>query len=113
MAEVFLARAEGPMGFAKTLVLKRILPHLAEDPSFIEMFLGEAKLAAQLNHPNLVQIFDFGEADGAYYIAMEYIDGPTLRALFRRAAELSKPVPFPLAAKAISFACEGLAYAHE
>ena len=83
MAEVFLAKAEGPMGFEKTLVVKRILPHLAEDPHFVEMFLDEAKLAAQLNHPNIVQIFDFGEAEGAYFLAMEYVDGPNLRALAR------------------------------
>ena len=81
MAEVFLAKTDGPMGFEKLLVIKRILPHLAEDPQFVEMFLGEAKLAAQLNHPNLVQIFDFGRAEGSYFIAMEYIDGPNLRLL--------------------------------
>ena len=113
MAEVFLAKAAGPMGFEKTLVLKRILPHLASDPHFVEMFLSEAKLAAHLNHPNLVSIFDFGETAGTYYIAMEFIDGPNLRALYRRAAELATPLPFSLAAKVISYACEGLAYAHE
>jgi serine/threonine-protein kinase len=113
MAEVYLARAAGPMGFEKTLVLKRILPYLAEDPQFVGMFLGEAKLAAQLNHPNLVQIFDFGEAEGAYFIAMEYIDGPNLRALTRRALDLGRLIDPPIAAKIISLACEGLAYAHE
>lgn len=113
MAEVYLAKAEGPMGFAKTLVLKRILPHLAEDQSFVDMFLGEAKLAAQLNHPNVVQIFDFGEADGQYYIAMEYIDGPNLRALSKRANEVGHKIGYTLAAKTISFACEGLSYAHD
>jgi eukaryotic-like serine/threonine-protein kinase len=77
MAEVFLARAEGPMGFEKTLVLKRILPHLAEDPAFVGMFFTEARVAAQLNHPHIVQIFDFGQADGTYYLAMEYIDWPS------------------------------------
>ena len=69
------------MGFAKTLVLKRILPHLAEDKQFVEMFLGEAKLAAQLNHPNVVQIFELGELSGSYFIVMEYIDGESLAAL--------------------------------
>ena len=93
MAEVFLAKTDGPMGFEKMLVIKRILPHLAEDPQFVEMFLGEAKLAAQLNHPNLVQLFDFGEAEGAYFIAMEYIDGPTLRLLLARARDLRAPIP--------------------
>ncbi len=77
------------MGFEKQLVIKRILPHLAEDPQFVAMFLAEAKLAAQLNHPNLVQLFDFGEAEGSHFIAMEYIDGPSLRYLLARARDLA------------------------
>src|SRR5713226_9209193 len=89
MAEVFLAKAAGPMGFEKTLVLKRILPDLAGDPVFVRMFLAEAKLAASLNHPNIAQIFDFGQEQGAYFIAMEYVDGPNLRSLSRRSAERS------------------------
>jgi len=113
MAEVFLAKTDGPMGFEKLLVIKRILPHLAEDPQFVEMFLGEAKLAAQLNHPNLVQIFDFGRAEGSYFIAMEYIDGENLRSLLVRARDLNRSVPFPIAARIVSFAAEGLAYAHD
>src|SRR5215472_17030764 len=113
MAEVFLAKTDGPMGFEKQLVIKRILPHLAEDPQFIEMFLGEAKLAAQLNHPNLVQLFDFGEAEGSYFIAMEYIDGPTLRLLLARARDLRTPISNALAARIVSSAAEGLAYAHD
>ncbi len=113
MAEVFLAKAAGPMGFEKTLVLKQILPHLAEDPQFVEMFLGEAKLAAQLNHPNIVQIFDFGESEGAYYLAMEYIDGPNLRLLSKRARAAGVPLPPTYCAKIIASACEGLAFAHE
>ncbi|HVE84805.1 MAG TPA: serine/threonine-protein kinase [Myxococcales bacterium] len=113
MAEVFLAKAAGPMGFEKTLVVKRILPHLADDPNFVQMFLAEAKLAAQLNHPNVVQIFDFGEAEGSHYLAMELVDGPNLRALIRRAQEVGRPLEPPVAAKIVSLACEGLAYAHE
>lgn len=93
MAEVFLAKAAGPRGFEKTLVLKRILPHLAEDAAFVEMFLGEARLAAQLEHPNIVQIFDFGEAEGSFFLAMEFIDGPNLRKLVKRAAEEALPPP--------------------
>jgi serine/threonine-protein kinase len=112
MAEVFLAKTDGPMGFEKLLVIKRILPHLAEDPQFVEMFLGEAKLAAQLNHPNLVQIFDFGRAEGSYFIAMEYIDGENLRLLLARGRDMQRTVPFPIAARIVSFAAEGLAYAH-
>src|SRR5215468_329842 len=113
MAEVFLAKTDGPMGFEKMLVIKRILPHLAEDPQFVEMFLGEAKLAARLNHPNLVQLFDFGEAEGSYFIAMEYIDGPTLRLLLARARDMRSPISLALAARIISSAAEGLAYAHD
>jgi serine/threonine-protein kinase len=110
---VFLAKTDGPMGFEKHLVIKRILPHLAEDPQFVAMFLGEAKLAARLNHPNLVQLFDFGEAEGSYFIAMEYIDGPTLRLLLARARDLRAPLTFALSARIVSSAAEGLAYAHD
>jgi serine/threonine-protein kinase len=113
MAEVFLARADGPMGFQKQLVVKRILPHFAEDQQFVQMFLGEARLAAQLNHPNLVQIFDFGQADGQYYLAMEYIDGPNLRVLNRAMRESDGPVPLAIAARIICLAAEGLHFAHE
>ncbi len=113
MAEVFLAKTDGPMGFEKLLVIKRILPNLAQDPQFIEMFLAEAKLAAQLNHPNLVTLFDFGQAEGSYFIAMEYIDGPTLRLLLARARDLQAPISLALAARIVSSAAEGLAYAHD
>ncbi|RKG76732.1 PEGA domain-containing protein [Corallococcus exercitus] len=113
MAEVFLAKAAGPRGFEKTLVLKRILPHLAEDEAFVEMFLGEAQLAARLDHPNVVQIFDFGEVDGSYFLAMEYIDGPTLRRLIKRSMELKQPLPAGVCAKLVAAAAEGLAFAHE
>ncbi len=113
MAEVFLARIDGPMGFAKKCVVKRILPHFNDDPRFIEMFLGEARLAAEMNHPNLVQIFDFGEANGQYFLAMEYIDGPNLRVLNQAARRHSGPMDFAVAARLIALASEGLHYAHE
>jgi serine/threonine-protein kinase len=113
MAEVFLAKAAGPMGFEKLCVLKRILPHLASEPTFVDMFLSEARLAAQLNHPNVVQIFDFGEAEGTYFIAMEYIDGPNLREMIRRASGVSLSLPIAFCARVISAACEGLAFAHD
>jgi serine/threonine protein kinase len=113
MAEVFLAKASGPLGFEKHVVVKRILPHLVEDPQFVEMFLSEAKLAARLNHANIVQIFDFGMEGGSYFIAMEYVDGVDLRTLKRRAFHQGAPIAFPLCARLVSMACEGLAYAHE
>ena len=118
MAEIFLARREGPEGFARDLVVKRILPHLAEDESFIEMFLEEARIAARLTHPNVVQVYDFGEADGSYYLAMELVRGVDLRALVERAARQAylkrRPGALPPhhAAKIMSYACEGLAHAH-
>ncbi|WP_224245553.1 serine/threonine protein kinase [Hyalangium gracile] len=113
MAEVFLAKAAGPMGFEKELVVKRILPHLAEDPQFVEMFLSEAKLAARLNHGNVVQIFDFGEQEDSYFIAMEYVEGLDLRTLSKRALQRGTPISYPLITRIVSLACEGLAYAHE
>ncbi len=112
MGEVFLARSEGPRGFAKTLVIKRILRHLASEPQFVEMFLNEARLAAMLSHPNIVQIFELGEEEGTWYIAMEYIHGRTLRAIKQRLlrrGELLSPV---LAARVCAHALQGLHYAH-
>jgi serine/threonine-protein kinase len=113
MAEVFLARAEGPMGFAKKLVVKRILPQYSEDEGFVSMFLGEAKLAAELNHPNVVQIFDFGQTDGRYFIAMELIDGPNLRVLNNAARAAGAAIGFEYCARLVASAAEGLHYAHE
>ncbi|MDX2012666.1 MAG: protein kinase [Myxococcaceae bacterium] len=113
MAEVFLAKVAGPAGFEKLVVVKRILAHLAEEPSFIEMFLAEARLAAQLNHPNVVQVFDFGEQDGTWFLVMELIDGLNLRHLFRKAAEKNEFLPLPVVLRIVTMALEGLAYAHD
>src|SRR6476620_10377117 len=84
MGQVFLARQRGPVGFEKLVVVKRILPHLSEDDEFIEMFFDEARIAALLNHPNIAQIYELGEVEGTYYIAMEYVQGESLRALNTR-----------------------------
>lgn len=113
MAELFLAREQGPWGFEKTVVLKRILPHLAEDSAFVDMFLSEAKLASRLRHSNIVDIVDLGRAEGSYYLIMEYIDGPNLRVLLRAASGLGVTLAPELCAWIISEACEGLAFAHE
>lgn len=83
MGEVFLAQHQGPAGFSKPVVIKRILPHLAWDEGFVEMFLHEARVAAGLSHPNIVQIFDLGREEDGYFIAMEYVQGHSLRALLR------------------------------
>lgn len=113
MAEVHLAATHGPGGFQKTLVVKRIHPHLAEDERFVSMFLDEARLAAMLSHPNVVQIFDFGVAEGRYFLAMELVDGVNLRGLLQAAAERKIALEPRLCARMISLACEGLAYAHD
>ncbi len=108
MAEIFLARRDGPEGFSRELVVKRILPHLAADPEFVQMFLAEARLAAQLHHPNVVTVYDFGHAEDSYYLAMELVRGVDLRALIVRAGAL----PPHHAAKIASLVCEALAHAH-
>jgi serine/threonine-protein kinase len=119
MAEIFLARREGPEGFARELVVKRILPHLAADRQFTSMFLEEARIAARLSHPNIVQVFDFGRVDDTYYLVMEFVRGVDLRALINRARDInlkhgrSAGIPAHHAAKIASLVCEGLAAAHD
>src|SRR5580765_5591880 len=93
MAEIWLAKQAGPRGFEKVIVIKRIVDSLSSDPEFVEMFLDEARIAAQLNHPNIVQIFDLGEHAGAYYIAMEYLPGENLSAVARTAVKGGTSIP--------------------
>lgn len=112
MAEIWLARQLGPQGFEKFVVIKRILDGLGTDPEFVGMFLDEARIAAQLNHPHIVQIFDLGEEAGAFYIAMEYLPGENLAAIARAAARSGRTLPSTLAVRIIADAAEGLAYAH-
>jgi eukaryotic-like serine/threonine-protein kinase len=112
MGQVFLARQKGAGGFEKLLVVKRILPHLAEEDEFIHMFFDEARIAAALNHPNIAQIFDLGEAEGTYYIAMEYIHGESLRAVNNRANERGGGMPLALKCRVIADAAAGLDFAH-
>ena len=112
MAEVWLARQMGIEGFQKNLVVKRILPHLAEDREFVEMFRNEALIAARFNHPNIAQVYEFGEANGTYYIAMEFIHGEDLGRVMRKAASTGQWVAQPLAIRIVAAACEGLYYAH-
>lgn len=113
MAAVFLGRVVGPGGFSKKVVVKRILAEHASNPVFVEMFLTEARLAALLNHPNVVQVYDFGEDRGQYYLAMELIDGVSVRALQHRLRKLKQPFPPRIAAHLIAMACAGLHYAHQ
>src|SRR3954471_5941206 len=92
MADIFLAVLDGPDGFFKTCVIKRILPEYANLDVFGRMFAGEAKVAALLNHPNIVQVFDFGKIDGQYYLAMEWIQGASLDKVVRRALKAQFPL---------------------
>jgi serine/threonine protein kinase len=112
MAEVFLAKRVGVKGFEKLLAIKRILPQFAENEEFISMFIDEAKLAAQLNHRNIVQIYDFGNQQGSYYIAMEYVFGKDLRTILKKSRERQKRLPLTQCAYIIAEAARGLEYAH-
>ncbi|MFL5311942.1 MAG: serine/threonine protein kinase [Myxococcales bacterium] len=112
MGEVYLARQRGLGGFQKLLVIKTLLPHLCEDEEFIAMFTDEARLSAQLIHPNIGQVFEFDEIGGTYYIAMEYLRGEDLRRLFRACHEQGRPRPVPLICRIVADAAAGLAFAH-
>src|SRR5687767_10577807 len=112
MAEVFRAKAYGVEGFERLLAVKRILPNIAEDNEFITMFVDEAKIAVQLNHANIAQIFDLGVVDGAYFIALEHVHGRDLRAIFERCRAASAPMPVAQACFIVMKMCEGLDYAH-
>ncbi len=112
MAELFLAKRTGVEGFEKVVAIKRILPELSWNPDFVSMFINEAKIAARLSHPNIVQIFDFGKIDDFYFIAMEYVPGQNLRSIQTRAAERKLPMPVDLACDIIARSCAGLDNAH-
>jgi serine/threonine protein kinase/uncharacterized metal-binding protein len=112
MAEVFRAKAFGVEGFERLVAVKRILPNIAEDKEFIRMFIEEAKLAVQLNHANIAQIFDLGVVDGSYYIALEHVHGRDLRGMFDRCRQLGEPMPVSQACFVVMKVCEGLDYAH-
>src|SRR6478752_3586895 len=96
MAEVFRAKISSSHGFEKLLVIKRILPHLAADKTFVSMFIDEAKLTAQLVHPKIVQVTDFGEVNGQFFIALEYVDGFDALALLRASAQRQVRLPVPI-----------------
>lgn len=112
MAEIFLARQDGLEGFQKTICIKRIRPHLSSQPNFVRMFLNEAKLAAQLNHPNIVQIYDLGKINESYFIAMEYISGRDMSRIIPKADKKGIQFPMVYSLRIASNALEGLYYAH-
>jgi len=112
MAEVWKARMRGVEGFQKIVAIKKILPHLSDNQDFIEMFIDEAKLAAQLNHNNIIHIYDLGKIQSSYYIAMEYIDGSDLKAILKKAGERDHPMSVELALFIASKIAAALDYAH-
>jgi len=112
MAELFLARQVGMEGFEKLLVVKRILPSLCTDESFVSMFLNEARVAARLNHPNVVQLYDLGKVGEQYFIAMELVHGEDLRAVQEQLGPTQKKVPLGLACRVLADTLAGLHYAH-
>ena len=112
MAEVFRATGEGPEGFERTFVVKRILPGLSDAPEFVRMFVDEAKISARLLHPNIVQVFEFAYQDGGYYIVMEPVDGVDMGRLLRKLERRGAVAPAAFAAEVGRQACRGLGFAH-
>jgi len=111
MAEIFLARQRAEAGASRFVVLKRVLPEVASDEQFVRMFTEEARIAMRLSHPNICHIYEVGKQDESYFIAMEWVNGVSLRNLVRRARP-DGGVPIPIAVKIISHIAEALHYAH-
>ncbi len=112
MAEVYLAVQEGIAGFEKPVAIKEILPHLANDPRFVEMFTTEARVAARLSHPNIVQIFDLGVEQGVHFLAMEYVFGESLARVRERLQHGKRRMPVDLALYVTQSLCLALHHAH-
>lgn len=112
MAEIYLARTTTELGGARLLVVKLILPHLAHAASFAELLIGEAKLAARLNHANIVQVLDLGRSDDHLFIAMQYVEGFDLNELLRRCARTKTPLPVEYALFVVIEMLRALDYAH-
>jgi serine/threonine-protein kinase len=113
MAQVFLASREGPDGFVKPYVIKRILPELADDESFKKLFVTEAKVAAMLDHPNIVHVFDFEIENGDYYLVMEYVSGASISRMTRENQQRGVPLGAVAAVEIGAAVADALAYAHD
>jgi serine/threonine-protein kinase len=113
MAEVYVAHRAGPRGFAKRFAVKRILPELAQDARFVAMFCDEARICAALCHPNIVQVVDFGEAQGELFMAMEFVDGVSLARLLRTVSARRERFPRGIALHIAHEVLRGLAFAHD
>ena len=108
MARVWAARQHGQRGFSKTVAIKTILPHLAEEPEFERMFLDEARIAAVIHHPNVCEIYELGEEGKVLYLAMEWVNGESLVHILRSSGKMA-PIEPRLGARIIADACAGLA----
>src|SRR5436189_5836762 len=97
MAEILLGRAEGRSGYERLVVIKRILPHLAREPAFVDMFLDEARTLARLRHPNVVQVYELGDTPESLFLAMEYLEGENAGGILRRACVRQESLPPVLA----------------
>ncbi len=113
MAEIFLAKLEGPGGFSKVVVIKRVLPHMARKPEFRGMFLDEARIVASLHHPNVVQVSELGQERDELFLVMEYLEGENLARVMRRLQGTAMRLDWALAAHVLACACAGLHAAHE
>jgi hypothetical protein len=113
MAEVFLGRLMGPSGFERVVVVKRILPHLAREADFVDMFLDEARIVAKINHRNVIQVSELGRDGDELYLVMEFVEGESLGGFMRRHWGSEREIGFELAAYVIAEACAGLHAAHE
>ncbi len=113
MAQIYLARQSGLGAFERHVVLKTILRERAQDQRFVTMFLDEAKLAATLNHQNIAQVYEVDQADGAYFMAMEYVHGENARAILETTLRRGWTIPLELAVMIVSGAAAGLNHAHE
>ena len=113
MAEVYLCRLSGEQGFRKRVALKVVHPRYADDPRFRELFAREARLAASLSHPNLIQVFDFGREGDAYFLAMEYVEGWNLAQAAEQARQLHLPISPGVWRRWVDGIGSGLAYLHE
>jgi len=112
MAEIFRAKQSGAHGFEKVLVIKRMLPHLAVEAEFLHMFIDEAKLQSQLTHPKVVQVLEFGQVEGQYYMALEFIDGLDALGLLRACAHRRQRLPVRLAVHVAAEVLDALDFAH-
>jgi serine/threonine protein kinase/cytochrome c-type biogenesis protein CcmH/NrfG len=112
MAELYRAVIVGHRGFEKLVAIKRILPHLTDQPELVNAFIEEAKLAALLQHPNVVQIYDFGCIEGAYFLAMEHLFGRDLHSILAQSCEKGMPFGLEHGLYVVSKICEGMDYAH-